>query len=180
MPFNHQSYNQIYLKNIQAGGAPINDAAAYGVRVVEANVPPGTPYWRIIGLHHLLPAENVGMHNIFLEALDENGRRVRNPIAWGGWTWENRQPNERANPVALDKPDYETAGNIAMFFGQKVSVWINGRQPNATDPTDKVENLHTAHPDEQGPAGKTGTGGITLLCGFSTGHQKWSVERIAA
>lgn len=148
MSFNFQQYNTLYLLNINDGGEPVNDAAAYGVRIVEANVPQGQEYWQVIGVHHLYPRENFGNHNVFLEALDENGQRVKNPPAWAGWTWEDRRPEERADPVILDKPDYEPAGNISMYYQQTVSVWAKGRSATASEPSDRVENLHTRHPDE--------------------------------
>lgn len=154
MTFDFKAYNETYLKNAEAGQPPINDAAAYGVRIVSAEVAEGESYWRVIGVHHLTPEENRGKHNVFLEALDENGQRVRNPIAWAGWTWEGRRPEEAANPVPLDKPDNEPANNIVMHFGQIVSVWINGLTPDAAAISDQVENCHTSHPDELGPSGE--------------------------
>jgi hypothetical protein len=154
MAFNHQQYNTEYILNIKNGLDPINDAAQkYGVRIIEADVAEGELYWQIIGVHHLLPRENFSKHNVYIEALDENGARIRNPIAWAGWTWKGRQPHERADPISLDKPDFEAAGNIAMHFGQIVSVWISGQSRDAQDKSDRLENLHTAHPDEPTPDG---------------------------
>ncbi len=154
MGFNHHQYNTQYVLNAREGGAPINDAESYDVRIVEAdNVAEGEQYWRIIGVHHLLPRENFSKHNLYIEILDEEGRRVNNPIGWAGWTWEGRQSHERADPVSLDKPDFEPAGNIGMFFGQKVACWIKGQSRDGNDKTDKVENIHTAHPDEPLPDG---------------------------
>ncbi|MBN1991076.1 MAG: hypothetical protein JW953_00105 [Anaerolineae bacterium] len=149
MGFNHQQYNTKYLLNIRNNGEPLNEAAEkYGVRVVEADVSQGETYWKVIGVHHLLPLENFGNHHVYLEALDEEGNRLKNPPAWAGWTWEGRRPQEQANPFPLDKPDFEAAGNLTMHFGQVVSAWIKGRQQNAQEKSDRVENLHTAHPDE--------------------------------
>lgn len=154
MAFNHQQYNTQYLLNIRENKAPINDSLAkYGVRVVEADVAEGETYWRVIGIHHLQPRENFSKHNVYIEALDEAGQRVRSPFAWAGWTWRGRRSNERADPFPLDKPDFEAAGNIAMHFGQVVSVWIKGVGRDANDKSDLVENIHTAHPDEPTPDG---------------------------
>ena len=153
MAFDFKQYNQIYLENARQGKPPINDAAAYDMRLVPATVPEGKTYWKIIGIHHLLPAENVGKHHVYLESLDEQGNRVRNPYSWAGWTWKDKRPDERADPVPLDKPDYETAGNIAMHFGQIVSVWLKGLYSNSSDITDTAENMHTNHPDEPAPDG---------------------------
>ena len=155
MAFNFQQYNTQYLLNINNNGAPINDAAdKYGVKIVAAaDVADGETYWRVIGVHHLLPRENFSEHNVFLEVLDEQGVRIKKPQIWAGWTWEGRQPNQPANPVPLDKPDNEPIGNIPMFFGQIVSVWIDGDSPTAQDKSDRVEGLSTDHPDEPLPDG---------------------------
>ncbi len=154
MAFNHHQYNTDYLLNARDNRVPINDAAQqYELRIVEADVAAGETYWKVIGVHHLLPRENFSKHNVYLEALDESGQRIRNPIAWAGWTWEGRRSNERADPLPLDKPAYETAGNIAMHFGQVVSVWIKGLGRDANEKSDRVENIHTTHPDEPLPDG---------------------------
>ncbi len=154
MPLNHKSYNARFVQNARSNAEPLNADPKFGVRVVKAEVAEGETYWRLIGVHHLLPEENASKHNIYIEALDEQGNRVRSPIAWAGWTWEGRRPNERADPVPLDKPDNETGGDIAIHFGQKASVWIKGLGRDANDKSDRVENLHTAHPDEPLPDGR--------------------------
>jgi hypothetical protein len=154
MPLVHQRYNERFVQNAKTSSEPLTPEAKFGVRVVKADVAEGETYWRLIGVHHLLPEENVSKHNIYIEALDEQGNRLRNPIAWAGWTWEGRRPNERADPVPLDKPANETAGDIAIHFGQKASVWIKGLGRDANDKSDRVENLHTAHPDEPLPDGR--------------------------
>jgi len=155
MAFNHQEYNAIYLENARAGNDPINDAAEkYGVTIEPADVPAGETYWKVIGVHHLLPLENWSNHHVYLDVLDENGNRVRNPIAWVGWTWENRRPDEPANPVPIDKPDFEAGGNIAIGKHQVVSVWTAGLAPNAADKSDRVTGIRTTHPDEPLPDGQ--------------------------
>ena len=153
MAFNHQQYNTEYLLNIKNQGQPINDSTEkYGVKIVEADVAEGETYWKVIGVHHLLPRENFSNHHIYLEALDEDGNRIR-PPGWVGWTWEGRRPDERAHPVILDKPDAEAAGNIMLFFGQKASAWMIGINRDGQDKSDRVENFHTTHPDEPLPDG---------------------------
>ncbi len=154
MPFAHRNYNLRFVENAKNSSNPLTPEAKYGVNIIKADVGEGETYWRLIGVHHLLPEENASKHNIYVDALDEQGNRVRNPIAWAGWTWEGRRPNERADPVALDKPDNETAGDIAIHFGQKASIWIKGLNRDGNDKSDRVENLHTAHPDEPLPDGR--------------------------
>ena len=154
MAFNHQEYNTTYLENSQAGNAPINDAAEkYNVIIAPADVQPGEKYWKAIGVHHLLPLENWSNHHVYIDALDQSGNRISQPIAWVGWTWEDRQPSEPARPVGVDKPDYEAGSNISIDKNQIVSLWINGRHPNAQAKSDKVINIRTTHPDEPLPDG---------------------------
>ncbi|RME81637.1 MAG: carboxypeptidase regulatory-like domain-containing protein [Caldilineae bacterium] len=114
---------------------PINDAEAYGVRIVEADVAPGTTYWRVTRVHHLTPEENGGRHHIFLDALDEAGERVyrtRILITWDGGS----------ELVVIDKPLNEPGANFPMWKWQICNAEVQGA------PSDRVENLHTAHPDE--------------------------------
>ena len=154
MAFNLHQYNNEYVLNARENNDPINDAAEqYGVRIVEADVAEGETYWKVIGIHHLLPRENFGNHHVYLEALDQEGRRFSAPFVWAGWTWQNRNPQERADPVILDKPTSEPAGNITMHFGQNVSAWIKGLNRDSQDKSDQVENLHSTHPDEPLPDG---------------------------
>jgi hypothetical protein len=153
MPFNHKQYNANFVQRAKTGGDPIVPDPKYQVRLVPADVAPGETYWKVVGIHHLLPEENMSNHNIYVEALDEQGNRLR-PSAWLGWTWEGRRPQERADPVPLDKPDNEAAGNISLFSGQNATVWIKGLNRDANEKSDRVENLHIRHADEPLPDGR--------------------------
>src|SRR5262245_6251743 len=123
MPFVPRNYNPRFLENAKSSSDPITPEAKYEIRIVRADVAEGESYWRVIGVHHLLPEENFSNHNIFLEALDEQGNRIKTPIPFAGWTWEGRRANERADPTPLDKGDNEAAGNISIGSNQTVSVW---------------------------------------------------------
>jgi hypothetical protein len=149
MAFEHRLYNGEFLAH--PGRLPL---AKYGVRVVRAEVAQGETYWRVIGVHHLRPEENMSNRNVYFVALDEQGHRIKTPVVWAGWDWEGRQPRQKADPVALDKPDEEPAGNISVGGNQKASVWIKGLSRDAEDKSDRVENLHTGHPDEPLPDGR--------------------------
>lgn len=155
--FNHEDCNRQCLAYIQQHGFPLYDAADYGVRIVEADVAENETCWRVIGVYHLKPEENRGNHHVYFEVLNEAEQRLTGPHAWAGWTWEGRQPHERADPTPLDKPAHETAGNIPINrAGQIVSVWIKGLSREADEPSDRVENLRTDHPDERAPDGSLG------------------------
>lgn len=123
-------------------GATVNEAEAYGARLIPANVPDGALYWKATTLRHLSPDENRGKHNVFVRALDENGQRDRNPSLRATYSWEGRQPNEDAPPRQLDKGDADIGhADIDVYQGQHISVWIEGDGL----PSDRAENLHTDH-----------------------------------
>lgn len=143
-----------FLNHVKETGQAFDDAGArYGVRIESIDVPTGTVYWRAIGVHHLTPEENDFNHHIYVEAVDESGQRITGPHAWAGWTWEGRGSNEEARPQPLDKGAGEPAGNIPMDKGQHVAVWIAGLAQDGADKSDRVVNLHTAHPDERTASG---------------------------
>jgi hypothetical protein len=116
-------------------GQPINDAEAYGVRIVPATVSPGSQLWRVTRVHHLTPEENGGRHHIFLDVLDENKQRIMGSQLRVTW-----QGGEQL--VTIEKPLTEPGGNFPMWKGQVCAVEAVGL------PSDRVENLHTGHPDE--------------------------------
>lgn len=157
MNLNVKTYNEqflaagkIVLDSDLGGNDPI---AKFGVRLVEADVAPGETYWKVIGIHHLLPEENRGEGHTYLEALDEAGVRIQSPMVWA-----NHQDNTIQEPVKLEKPASEPAGNIPMFKAVH-AVRIRGQSINAADKSDTVEHLHSNHDDEPLPA--DGLGGNT-------------------
>ena len=146
MTFNFQSYVDRYVANARASKPTMNEANGYGVVYEEADVPEGDLFWRVIGIHHLRPEENRGKNNIFLHVVDEEGRRIKDPVPQIHNRWEGMQPNEQPAPTNLDKGDKEPAGNMAVHK-EKSTVWALGL-PHS----DHVKNLHTEHADEPYPA----------------------------
>ena len=128
-------------------GQVYNDAVAYGVQIQEAQVADGELCWRVIGVHHLLPAENGGDHTILVEALDEQGNRIRQGRVHAASTFENNADPPKV--TALDKGDADPMGcDFPMGIEATFLVWIKGDRPEAEDPSDRVAKLHTRHKDE--------------------------------
>jgi hypothetical protein len=150
MVFNHTHYQQRYRTSFQQSGQLLNDAATYGVQVAATPPAPGAARWQAIGVHHLTPDENRGQHNAFVDILDEHGQPLRDPNLRAGWSWEGRRPDEDAPPQPLDKGLAEPAGNVPLFRGALLEVWIS--DPNAA--SDHVTRLSTDHPDEPNPDGE--------------------------
>lgn len=121
---------------------PVNQAGAYGVVVVAAEVPAGETYWRLIRVRHLTPDENQGRHHIFLDALDEAGARAFGAQARVTWPGGNQT-------ITVEKPVGEPGANFPMWKWQICAVEMLGL------PSDRVENLHTGHPDEPPGLGNT-------------------------
>lgn len=129
----------------------LGSAAPYDVRLQPADVPPGEAYWRVVGIHHLLPHENRGRRHIYVDVVDSNGARVRNPQLRLRWGWEGQRPGEHAPARPFDKADWEPHTNLDVYSGQHIWIRVEGDGL----PSDTVANLHTKHADEPGPAGQT-------------------------
>ncbi len=140
----------------------INQATNYAVQIVPTIVADNALYWKVTKVQHLTPDENGGKHNVFVDALDESGQRCQDSALRIGWTWEGRRTDEAADPKLLDKPLNEPAGNVDLYQNQLLQIWIEGDNC----PSDRVENLHTNHPDENNSAGELGN---------SVGHHSFHV-----
>ena len=135
-------WNGKFLQTIAEGKPPFDDAGEkYGVRV-ETVADPAMPYWRVIGVHHLTGAENVGRHHVFVDVLDEAGQRINGSQLLG--TKGNLPPFL----VRIDKPANEPGTNFPMFKNDVATVAVHW-PAEAPLPSDKVVNLHTGHPDEE-------------------------------
>jgi hypothetical protein len=131
--FNHQFYLSKFIADYNAGRFSNNSVAT-----VERTAASG-PHYRVIGIHHLTGNENRGNHNLYLDVVDSTGKRRPERVEWG---WQGQRPNEKANPVILDKPPYEPGGNISIGKGQIVWAQVLGQ------PSDRVSGVTTILPDE--------------------------------
>ena len=114
----------------------VNDATAYGVSIMPAEVVPGQTYWKIVTVHHLTSEENRGNHNIFVEVLDGDDKRLYG--AQVKMTW---QTGSAINTI--DKPTSEPGTNFPMWKNQVCDIEVvNGLV------SDRVIGIHTNHPDE--------------------------------
>lgn len=113
-----------------------NEAKSYGVYIQPALVGPGEKYWRAVRVRHLPPEENNRRNHIFVDCLDEKGQRAYNTWLSTGW-----QSGE--DTAIIDKPLDEPGTNIPMWKGQ-----VRWAEVKDSIPSDRVENLHSDHPDE--------------------------------
>lgn len=128
----------------------INQARAYGVQVLPTIGAGVADYWKVVEVRHLSPTENRGRHNVFVDAVDGKGQRVADRNLRIGWTWAGRRADEPADPKSLDKGPSEPMGNVDLYHGAHVRVWMIGQGLSS----EAVDNLHTEHADEPGPNGE--------------------------
>lgn len=131
--FDFHLLNSRYLSSSQ----PVNKAASYGAGIIPA--PANRAAWRCIGIYHLSPTENRGRHNVFVDVLDETGKRTNAPTI--RWTWWIDGPTQTTR---LDKPADEPACDIPLESKATVTLWVDGDSL----PSDRVGNLHSRHRDE--------------------------------
>lgn len=129
----------------------LGNAAAYDVGLAPAVVPAEQHCWRVLGVHHLTPAENRGNRHVFVDIVDETGARVQEPNLRLAWGWEGQRADEQANPRAFDKQGNEPNTNVDVYSGQRLWIEVSGDGLAS----DRVYNMHTNHPDEPGPNGET-------------------------
>jgi hypothetical protein len=112
----------------------------------------------VIRVHHLLPAENQGNHNLYVNVFDANGEPYRDVAVMMFWDTDEAQ-------ILLEK-EWPSALEMAMGNGvlsrNAVSMYIDD-----TIPSDAVHGLHTNHGDEPGPHGENWN---------SNGHHSFLVE----
>jgi hypothetical protein len=132
--FNFEALNQQWWV---ADNKPVNTASRYGVTVVPIAVDGYA--WRCIGAYHLSPDENRGRHNVFVDVLGKDGKRVRN--AQIKWRWADNAPIQTR---WLDKPDNEPACDIPIDKGATITLWVD----NGALASEVVTGIHARHTDE--------------------------------
>jgi hypothetical protein len=106
------------------------DLSHFGASIQPANVPAGTPCWRLIEARVANPnTEFGGDHHVFIEAVDENGQQLRQVQA------QIEVGNEIHRPT-LDKGLNEPGTNWPLWRGTRVFVSMGAA-------SDRVGPIHT-------------------------------------
>jgi hypothetical protein len=147
MAFNIEKYNEEFLKKLAEHEPIYNDAAGkYSVDIKflpDIDVPEeSTNYWRIIGIHHLTGTENMGNHNVYIDVLDEDARRIN------GARLVLFQPDTTPVFAVVDKPANEPGTNFPLFKADKATVAMLWPEQDPL-PSEQALGLSTAHPDEE-------------------------------
>lgn len=142
-----KDYNQQFMQKVQNKEPVYNDAAArynVGIKFLpEIQIPDGaTHYWRVIGVHHLTGAENMGNHHIYCDVLDEEGKRLN------GVRCVMFQANTDPVFAVVDKPANEPGTNFPLWKADKATVAIVWPDVKPL-PSEQVIGLSSGHPDEE-------------------------------
>lgn len=142
-----EEYNTQFLEKVKNKEPIYNDAAAkYQVDIKflpDIEVPDdATQYWRVIGVHHLTGAENMGKHHVYCDVLDEEGKRIDRArlVLFQADT----------DPVfaVVDKPAHEAGTNFPMWKTDKATVSVVWPEDSPL-PSEQVMGLSTGHLDEE-------------------------------
>jgi hypothetical protein len=132
--FNFQAWITTFRDHLRTTGETYNDADSYGVTIErEPN-----RLWRVLGIHHLLPHENNGNHNVFIEVLCKQNER--DGFRAIHWTWEGRRPDEIAQPVFAGQKPLNELVDLPLNLGMIVSIWTQGGEI--------ANGFSSNHPDE--------------------------------
>jgi len=143
---NVPAYNKQFLEKVKSEEPIYNNATKYGVQVKtldDTGVPlEAKQYWRVIGVHHLTGAENMGNHHAYCDVVDADGKRIQSA----------RVVLEQSNTAPLfavvDKPPNEAGTNFPMWSNTRATVSVAWPADNPL-PSEKVGVLRTDHPDEE-------------------------------
>lgn len=113
-----------YLEPLEKPNNPI----ARDWWVHQATPTAGDYVWRCVHVHKLSDAENEGAHNVYIDLLDINGKRIdstNSPVI--RYSWEGMHPDEAPKGLTIDKQSPEPGTNFALFKGMVARFWCESR-----------------------------------------------------
>lgn len=116
-------------------GTEYNDTPPeMGITIKRANVT--GVYARCVVIHLLTRAENMGNHNLYMDVIDQDSKRINNSLLLG-------RNNNISLSARIDKPPNEFGTNFAMYNQDTDSCWV-GEVPNlGAIPSDTAMNFST-------------------------------------
>jgi hypothetical protein len=147
MGLNINVYNQQFIQKVKNEEPVYNDAATkYGVDIkflpdIEV-AEDASKYWRVIGVHHLTGAENMGNHHVYCDVLDEEGERIN------GARLTLIQADSQPAFAVVDKPADEAGTNFPLWKADKATVSVVWPAIEPL-PSEKAVGLSSGHLDEE-------------------------------
>ncbi len=113
--------------------------------------------WIVKSVRHLTGEENHGNHHVYVDAVDVDGKDLRNTNLNILYGWEGMGAGEATPIVPIDKPEGEFGCNVPIFKNTSMFVAMHG------EPSERVSGLSTDFGDHDGEDGN------------SWGHQSFHV-----
>lgn len=139
-------YNRQFLEKVNRGEPIYNDAAKYNVGVKtlsDITVPLNAKqYWRVVGVHHLTGAENMGNHHVYCDVLDGTGRRINQSRLM------LKQGTSPPLYAVVDKPANEAGTNFPMWSNTRADVSV-AYPVDSPLPSEAATGLRSDHADEE-------------------------------
>lgn len=143
---NVPAYNKQFLQKTKSGEPIYNNSGKYGIKIKslsEISVPlNATQYWRVVGIHHLTGAENMGNHHVYCDVIDGDGNRIN------GARLKLAQPSTAPLFAVVDKPANEAGTNFPMWSNTRATVAVAWPGDNPL-PSEEVGPLRSDHADEE-------------------------------
>lgn len=139
-------YNKQFMAKVKSGEPIYNNATKYGVQVKsisEISVPLNAKqYWRVVGVHHLTGAENMGNHHAYCDVVNADGQRMN------GARLVLTESSAAPLFAIVDKPPNEAGTNFPMWSHTKATVSVAWPADNPL-PSEQAGILRTDHADEE-------------------------------
>lgn len=118
-------------------GIEYNDAERLGITIKRTEVT-GADKWvaRCVVVHHLTKDQNKGNHNLYMDMIDEFGKRVKLATVKG-------DNNGIKLSAKIDKPDNEFGTNFSMYSQDTLSCWVDEAPGLGKIASDTVSGFHT-------------------------------------
>ncbi len=94
------------------------------LKITDAQVAPGTEYWRLKKVQYWDDQKSGGTHHIYTYSPHDPSAKI--VVSNGQQEWK----------VPLDKPSNEPSSNFAMWGGNYYKAWMDGM------PSDSIEGMH--------------------------------------
>ena len=98
--------------------------------------------WKCVFVHALSNEEEQGAHNIYIDLIDEGGRRLQPTAAMAiEYGWDGMRESEKPPLAPLEKPSPEPLANIPLYRGQR--LWVGVKDVIGSD----IAQNFTSDPD---------------------------------
>ena len=124
-----------YLNGLEKpNNPPITGANVLSTSSIDA--------WRCVLIHEMSDDEEQGSHNVYVDLIDNDGRRLQpTPAVAIEYGWDGMQSNEKPPFAPLEKQSPEPLANVPIYRGQR--LWVGVKDAIGSD----IAQNFTSDPD---------------------------------